>query len=254
MLNSIESENQFFPLSETNFDFDNVVLSKEVEEMMERVSHIITHDSNAVELLNPEELNHSLGVQEKFFVLGDLLLRDKSDFPEFESILTKENLTEGGKYASLHDIGKVFLDDEILYKVGIPNAAEWAHIQSHAFLGALAIYRAGLPTIAQDMALLHHQWYNGQHHGGVDENGYLIRGGYPLSNIKGDAIPMEVQMLMVLDVFDALERKRSYKESWSKEKIIAELKMLRGTQFKSTLLDLVLDNYEEFSPDIFKYS
>ena len=64
--------------------------------------------------------------------------------------------------------------------------------------------------VAHDIILYHHEKWDGT--------------GYP-TGLKGNKIPLCARIMAVADVYDALRSKRSYKESFSKEKsrkIIAE--------------------------------
>ena len=73
----------------------------------------------------------------------------------------------------------------------------------------------------------------------VDGNGYP-RG------LKGDQIPMEANMVCLVDAFDALTAKRVYKKAWSDEKIFNMFKEEKGGHFDPKLVDIFFEHLDEF--------
>lgn len=113
--------------------------------------------------------------------------------------------------APLHDVGKIHVPDSILNKNGRLTAEEFEQIKRHTTTGSEIISRAtdmaaegdgGLLKEAKDLALYHHEKWNGS--------------GYPCG-LKGEEIPLSARIMAVADVFDALVSRRSYKESFSME-------------------------------------
>jgi len=128
--------------------------------------------------------------------------------------------------APLHDVGKIGIPDEILLKPGRLTPEEFRRMQRHAHIGhqmltgrvkALpAEARAGLSAgaraaltelrdhensllrVAGRIARHHHERWDGS--------------GYP-DGLRGDAIPLEAQIVAVADVYDALVSKRPYKRA-----------------------------------------
>lgn len=120
--------------------------------------------------------------------------------------------------APLHDIGKVGIPDAILLKSGRLTAEEEAVMQTHTRIGAdiLSGSEASLLVLARDIALSHHERWDGT--------------GYP-GGLAGDAIPVAGRVVAVVDVHDALTHARPYKKAWSQAKALAEIKRQAGRQF-----------------------
>ncbi len=110
--------------------------------------------------------------------------------------------------ASLHDIGKVGLPDTILLKPGPLDERERSLMQAHPVIGE-SILRP-LSTVAAVLPLVRH------HHERLDGSGYP-------DGLSGDAIPLLVRILSVVDVFDALTTNRPYRRAMDSGRAIAIL-------------------------------
>lgn len=134
--------------------------------------------------------------------------------------------------APMHDIGKIGIPDKILLKPGKFEPEEWAIMQTHAQIGAdiLAGDDSVLMTMAHDIALSHHEKWNGT--------------GYP-NGLKGEDIPLVGRITALADVFDALTSIRPYKEAWPVEDAVKLIKEESGQHFEPRLVDCMLENLEE---------
>ena len=123
----------------------------------------------------------------------------------------------------LHDVGKVFIPEEILNKPGKLSQDERKIIETHTVKGARYLMGIeGIPKLAVLCAMEHHLKYDGS--------------GYP--SIKGGWRPNIVsQLITVADVFDAMRSKRSYQDAFSLEKIAGVLSKGSGSSFNAELVD-----------------
>jgi CHASE2 domain-containing sensor protein len=140
------------------------------------------------------------------------------------------------RYASLlHDVGKIAVPDAILTKPGKLTAEEWTIMRRHTTAGAdmLAGSRAPIMRMAEQIALTHHERWNGS--------------GYP-QGLVGEAIPLTGRICAVCDVFDALLSRRPYKEPWPLDDALAELRRERGEHFDPAVVDAFLILVEDLDP------
>lgn len=134
--------------------------------------------------------------------------------------------------AMLHDIGKIGISDMILKKPGKFTPEERAVMETHAALGAelLSSENKELYTMVRDIALHHHQKWNG--------TGYPAQQGTPLA---GEEIPLSARVTAVADVFDALVSKRCYKEAFPVEVATQLLVDGAGAHFDPELVEYFLE-------------
>lgn len=110
--------------------------------------------------------------------------------------------------SSLHDIGKIGIDDKILNKNGKLTKEEFEVMKTHTLIGASILenleeyQKEPLVQTAYEICRWHHERYDGN--------------GYP-DSLKGDDIPISAQVVSIADVYDALVSKRVYKESYTHE-------------------------------------
>lgn len=134
-----------------------------------------------------------------------------------------ERLYQIGVASMLHDVGKLFIPEEIIKKPGALTKEERTIIDGHVVKGALFVMgMKDVPKLAVLGALEHHIKYNG--------------GGYP--HIKGNYKPnVASQMIAIADAYDAMRSKRPYQEPKQEELIITILRDERGKSYDPFLVD-----------------
>lgn len=130
--------------------------------------------------------------------------------------------------APLHDTGKIGIPDGILKAPRKLTAEEWVIMRQHSLIGYEILQCSDTPIfkMAAEIALYHHEKWDGS--------------GYP-KGLIGDKIPQSAQIVALADVFDALTMKRSYKEAWSIEASLEEIKANSGTHFNPALTTVFLN-------------
>lgn len=161
---------------------------------------------------------HSQRLQERVTVLGRRIG------------LAETKISDLVLLAQFHDIGKVGISDQILFKSGKLNDEEWQEMKRHSEIG----YRIAqsLPELApiSDLILKHHERWDGT--------------GYPL-NLSGDSIPIEDRILAIADSYDAMTNDRPYRAAMTVESAIVELRRHAGTQFDPCLVKMFIEIIEE---------
>jgi len=125
--------------------------------------------------------------------------------------------------ASLHDIGKIGISDLILLKPGKLTPEEFTTMKQHTIIGAKILSESSSPMLqlAEEIALYHHEFWDGCGYGGL----------------QGDAIPISGRIVGIADFFDALTHERPYKEAWPVEVAVDAVRERRGTQFDPRVVD-----------------
>ena len=116
--------------------------------------------------------------------------------------------------ASLHDIGKLLIPEEILTKPGKLTAEEFAIVKRHTVIGADII--AEMPVYQNERLVKYATMICRWHHERWDGKGYP-------DGLAGDNIPIAAQVVSVADAYDALTNERSYKEAFSHDTALAML-------------------------------
>ncbi len=141
--------------------------------------------------------------------------------------MTQRELDELELLATLHDIGKMSIDNQVLEKPGPLTPEEWEEMKKHPETGyRIAIANPGLETVAEYI-LSHHERWDG--------------GGYP-KGLVGEAIPLHSRILCIADSYDAMTTDRVYRKAMSKEKAMEEIERNAGTQFDPYLAHVFIEH------------
>ncbi len=110
--------------------------------------------------------------------------------------------------AYLHDLGKVKVPHEILNKPGTLTDEEFGVIRMHPVWGVELLATVEFPWDIKPIIRWHHERYDG--------------GGYP-DRLRGDEIPLNAQIICIVDVYDALTTTRSYRSAMSQAEALTRL-------------------------------
>lgn len=126
----------------------------------------------------------------------------------------------------LHDIGKVLLDPDILYKKGKLTMDEFEYVKQHPLVGYQMLRRnCHLPEQVMQIAYEHHERLDGT--------------GYP-RKLTEKQIPEFSKIVAITDVYDALTTDRCYREKWPAHKAVDFIIERCGTEFSPELVQLFI--------------
>ncbi|NCN05274.1 MAG: HD domain-containing protein [Spirochaetales bacterium] len=153
--------------------------------------------------------------------------------------------------AMLHDAGKVAISDIILKKPGRFTPEEYDIMQKHTLFGAQLFLneQSEFDRIARIVALNHHENWDGTGYPGhiditTGKPTKFNEMGQPLGK-KTVEIPIFGRIVSIADVYDALRSKRSYKEAWSEEDVLKEIRSLSGTKFDPEVVECFFEVYPQ---------
>ncbi len=144
------------------------------------------------------------------------------------------------KSATLHDIGKIGIHDNILLKPGRFTQEEYEIMKTHCTLGRDSIIAAeqrlgeAMPylSFAKEIAYSHQEKWDGT--------------GYP-DGLSGDDIPISGRLMAVADVYDALISRRIYKAGMAHEKAVEIILEGKGSHFDPDVVDAFMEIADEFA-------
>lgn len=139
--------------------------------------------------------------------------------------LSKDDLNDLALLSSLHDIGKISMDNSILVKPDKLTDNEWLEMKKHPAIGyRIAMASTELRSIAEYI-LCHHERWDGA--------------GYP-QGLSGENIPLLARVISVVDAYDAMTHDRPYRKAMTREVAIAEISNNSGSQFDPEIAALFL--------------
>jgi putative two-component system response regulator len=204
-------------LSDEKLHLEQLVRERTVE--MENLTiGVVAALEKANELNDPDTGNHIMRVSG----YSELLARKLGQSPMFVNKIRR--------YASLHDVGKVGVSDDLLKKPGPLTAEEFEEMKLHTVLGCELLELARSDPMAKNIALSHHEKFNGK--------------GYP-NGLSGHDIPMEARIVAVADVFDALVTKRCYKNAYPLQMARDIIEEERGRHFDPEVVDAHINSWDE---------
>jgi HD-GYP domain-containing protein (c-di-GMP phosphodiesterase class II) len=183
------------------------------------------------EVRDVETGRHSRRTQQYARVIAEQLAKHEG----FSAYLTSDRIALLASLAPLHDIGKVGVPDSLLNKPGALTADEMVEMRKHPAHGRNVLLHAeqdvGVPddvilAMAKDIVYTHHEKWDGT--------------GYP-QGLRGVEIPIVGRLIALVDVYDAITTRRTYREPMSHEEAVAFIVAGRGTHFDPSIVDAFLE-------------
>lgn len=202
-------------------------LEEQVYENEKNNSMMINVLAHIVEFRNGESGMHVHHIKQLTSILLQNLI-EKTD----KYHLTENDILLISTASSLHDIGKISIDDKILNKPGRLTAEEFEVIKTHSVIGAEMLqdlhntHNYPLFDKAYEICRWHHERYDGK--------------GYP-DGLKGEEIPISAQVTSLADVYDALTSNRCYKKAFTHEKAMEMILDGQCGAFNPVLLQCLKD-------------
>lgn len=128
--------------------------------------------------------------------------------------------------AVLHDIGKLAIPDQILFKPGPLASEEWEIMRRHPTIAVELLSSVGYLELALEIPHWHHEKWDGT--------------GYP-DSLSGEDIPFAARLFALADVYDALLTKRPFRSAWPKEDTVRYMESESGKHFDPKILPEFLD-------------
>jgi len=209
---------------------DNLVemVDERTNEIVRLQNAVIVWAAEMVEFRDEETGQHVERVQRYLEILLDEMKKSQlyiqqTSMWDIEAFL---------KSASLHDVGKIKIRDDILLKKGRLTDDEFSVMKLHAIYGKMLIdsLQSKVPNqtflnYAKTLAYSHHERWDGT--------------GYP-EHLKGPDIPLQARMMSLADVYDALVSDRPYKKAFTHEEAMKIIEDGKGTQFDPDLVDVFI--------------
>lgn len=125
--------------------------------------------------------------------------------------------------AKFHDIGKVGIPDNIIFKPASLTPEEMSIMQTHSEIGQrIALASSELVPIAE-WILKHHERWDGS--------------GYPLG-LSGDQIPLACRIFAIADAYEVMTSPRPYRQPLSQSSALEQIRLAAGSQFDPALVDI----------------
>lgn len=184
-------------------------ISDEIKELNDVISKVEKKDVYT--------LHHSERVREYSKKIGEGLGLDSERL---------ENLVLASIY---HDVGKIYIPDEILNKPGRLTEEEMKYVKRHPLDGSRMINETFL-RYTNKIIEQHHERLNGS--------------GYPYG-LKGDEIMLEARIIAVADSYDAMTSDRPYRNGMDSALAVKELISMKGTYYDENVIDVFIKILKE---------
>jgi HD-GYP domain-containing protein (c-di-GMP phosphodiesterase class II) len=129
--------------------------------------------------------------------------------------------------STLHDIGKISIDEKILNKPDKLSDEEWREIKKHPEVGFRIANATPELRHLSEYILCHHERWDGK--------------GYP-QGLSGEDIPLISRIISITDAFDAMTQDRAYRKAMTQDRAVEEILKNAGTQFDPQLVKTFVEH------------
>ena len=206
------------PSLDKNISMASKLVENMIEELIEN-KHVMV---NMVDIKSFDEYtyHHSVNVCVLSIIMGISL------------DLNQEQLTNLGMAALLHDVGKVFINQDLLNKVEKLTDEDFEIMKKHSYDGYKYIKdKFNFPVTTYIGILQHHEKYDGT--------------GYPHQR-AGEKISLFARIIAIADVYDALVSNRPYKEALLPSEAMEFLMGGAGAHFDFDLISIFIQKVAAF--------
>jgi diguanylate cyclase (GGDEF)-like protein len=139
--------------------------------------------------------------------------------------LSSEETTDLVYAARVHDVGKIFIPEQILNRSGPLGDDEFQLVRMHAQVGAEIVATIPHSVMMREAIEHHHQRFDGS--------------GYP-GGLKGEAIPLWARIIGLTDAYANMVTEQSISAARTPDQALDELAHMSGTRFDGMLVRLLL--------------
>ena len=191
--------------------------------------------------------NNYSNIYKKFDFECNECLKSFSHVDHEQDLYTKQHSDRVASYASLigeklnlsddemqtlrlgsfyHDIGKVGISTNIIFKDTKLTDDEYFEMKKHTFIGSDILSNSDTFKNIIPIVKYHHERYDGK--------------GYP-EGLKGEEIPLLTRIVSIADSFDAMTSNRVYRKQLEMDVVRNEIENGSGTQFDPNITNIFLD-------------
>jgi diguanylate cyclase (GGDEF)-like protein len=144
--------------------------------------------------------------------------------------VAEKDLVDIRRGALLHDIGKIAVPDNILFKPGALTEEEWEVMRKHPTYAFELLSPVTYLQKCADIPYCHHEHWDGS--------------GYP-RGLAGEEIPLAARIFTIIDVWDALSTNRCYRAAWQPEAVKQYIAEQSGKLFDPGIVNIFLEMPED---------
>jgi len=197
---------------------DDEMYRNKLSESKSTKNKIVQNLLNTLQAKSSETKDHAVRMTRLSNSLGEKLKLSNSELNRLSLL------------ATLHDIGKTTISEDLLTKPGKLTEKEWEIIKEHPTSGYKIASASEEFILVAEEILYHHEHWNGN--------------GYP-DGLKGEEIPYLARIISIIDAYDVMTNKRPYSKAISKKEALYEIKRHAGKQFDPKLAKEFIELQEE---------